>query len=64
MTEKNAHAQALGRLGGNARAQALSDEQRLAASQHANKVKRQRAKLRRLLNEPKPSAPFQANLET
>lgn len=47
--EKNSAAQSLGRLGGLARRAALTPEQRVAASQHANAIKRKRAALRRLL---------------
>ena len=46
--KKNPHAQALGRLGGLARAKKLSDEQRLAISAHANMIKKKRAQLQRL----------------
>lgn len=48
---KNPHAQALGKLGGLARAKALSEEERRAIAQRANAVKRQRAIARRKLNE-------------
>jgi hypothetical protein len=49
MTNKNQHAQALGKLGGLARAKALTAEQRLHASIHANTIKRARAKARKAL---------------
>jgi len=47
---KNPHAQALGRLGGLARAKKLTEEERLALSQKANAVKKARARIRRKLN--------------
>lgn len=55
---KNRHAQALGKLGGLARAQRLTEEQRRLASQHANEVKRKRAEIRRKLNESQSSEPL------
>ena len=42
---KNPHAQALGRLGGLARAKALTAEQRVAISVRANEVKLARRKV-------------------
>ena len=53
MTEtpaKNPAAQALGRLGGLARAKALSEEQRLAIAKKAGLMKSKRAKIQRLLS--------------
>lgn len=44
---KNPHAQALGRLGGLARAKKLTDEERLAISKYANKIKKKRAQIQR-----------------
>lgn len=48
---KNPHAQSLGRLGGLARAKALTEDQRKAASQKAIDAKRKKAKIRRLLGD-------------
>jgi hypothetical protein len=44
---KNPHAQALGRLGGLARAKVLTDEERLAISKRANAIKKKRAQIQR-----------------
>jgi hypothetical protein len=44
---KNPQAQALGRLGGLARAKKLTADQRRAISQQANRIKKKRAKLRK-----------------
>jgi len=49
--DKNPHAQQLGRLGGLARAKALTDDQRKSASLHAVEAKQKKAKVRRLLGE-------------
>jgi hypothetical protein len=46
---KNANAQALGRLGGLARAKKLTAEQRKASSDHANQVKRKKQIVRERL---------------
>ncbi len=46
---KNPHAQALGKLGGEARAKKLTAEQRLDISVNANAVKKKRAQLRKAL---------------
>ena len=53
MTEspaKNPAAQALGRLGGLARAKTLSEDQRLAIAKKAALMKAKRAKIQRLLS--------------
>lgn len=47
---KNPHAQALGKLGGEARAKKLTAEQRLDISVNANAVKKKRAQLRKALS--------------
>lgn len=47
---KNHQAQALGKLGGLARAKALTSEQRLAISVKANEAKRKRALIRKGLS--------------
>lgn len=47
---KNPAAQALGRLGGLARAKALSEERRLTIAQQAAKMKAKRAKIQRALS--------------
>ena len=47
---KNPHAQALGRLGGLARAKKLTDDERLAISKYANKIKKKRAQIQRDYN--------------
>lgn len=49
---KNPHAQALGRLGGIARALALSKRQRLEISRKAIRAKELRAKIRAKLTPP------------
>jgi hypothetical protein len=49
-TPKNPAAQALGRLGGLARAKALSEDQRLAIAKKAGLMKSKRAKIQRLLS--------------
>ena len=49
-TRKNPHAQALGKLGGLARARRLTSDQRVEASRKANAGKKQRAHARRMLN--------------
>lgn len=48
---KNPHAQALGKLGGLARAKALTDEQRKQASRMANLAKKLK-RLKTVWNEP------------
>lgn len=48
---KNPQAQALGKLGGMARAKALTAEQRLAISMKANETKRKRALIRKGLGD-------------
>ena len=55
--KKNKAAQALGRLGGLARAKRLTPEQRMDASRQANRIKALRAKARKGLlgDEPPPS---------
>lgn len=60
---KNEAAQQLGRLGGLARANALTAEQRKAASIHANQAKAKHRALRRLFNEPSTSSPFQRDCD-
>jgi hypothetical protein len=58
MENKNEHAQALGKLGGLARAKTLTADQRLAISQHANLIKKKRAKLRKEIDSSwNPSTP-------
>jgi hypothetical protein len=47
---KNPAAQALGRLGGLARAKALSDDQRMDIAKKAALMKSKRAKIQRLLS--------------
>ena len=47
---KNPAAQALGRLGGLARAKALSEEERLAIAKKAGLMKAKRAKIQRILS--------------
>lgn len=49
-TVKNPAAQALGRLGGLARAKALSEEQRLEIAKKAALMKAKRAKVQRMLS--------------
>lgn len=44
---KNANAQALGKLGGLARAKALTVDQRIAISKRANEAKKKRALIRK-----------------